>query len=242
MLNKLLRHPILRNPAVWLEGPKYHSPELLSKSFYDSELLKKNPFALSMLSTRMDGSRKRFPKGQMIQLVVDTDNAEISHNIKSFDRTYYLVPALEEPDKRKNLFTSFYIINNRTYVEYCLGGNKWRRFVPQKFRYSNHSRLESRLKVLPNMADVIESGLRARISLYLECTVFDETTEPKEQTILLICGNISEPLWSMRDGQIIVNMNRIYHDFPNQSKSTLVAYSKHYQFIQDLFFLIDFLT
>lgn len=173
---KYLEQPVLNNPVRWLGLNNFHSSKLKLKDYYNVDSLKCNPLAQFLTDTKMDGTKKRFPKGQMIRLVVDS-NPGISPTLNSTQKKHYLVPVFEEPKTPRVLAPSHYILNNKKYIEYIVKTKQWRRFVPLKFTFRNGLTFESKIELLPNFEETIESTLKDNIKHLLNFRLYKEMKE-----------------------------------------------------------------
>lgn len=123
MSKRYLDHPLLRNPAKWLRGAKKrHSEGCYINGYYDVKTLQANPFARASAATRQDVSHKRFPIGNMIQMVV-----------KKQEEKYSIVPVLEKP--KKGLNPASYVLNNELYIQFL----KLKHFKPIPLKYRHRS-------------------------------------------------------------------------------------------------------
>ncbi|EEQ36707.1 hypothetical protein CLUG_00830 [Clavispora lusitaniae ATCC 42720] len=124
-----MKHPLLRNPAKWLRGvEKGHSAKLYKESYYDSQLLKANPFANALVSTRKDVSNFRFPLGSMVQVIVKKEH-----------EAYNLVPVLEKPKVGQN--PASYVIESEAYIDFL--SKRHFKPIPLKYRHRSSSMADS---------------------------------------------------------------------------------------------------
>lgn len=115
-----MRHALLRNPVKWLTRTrKRHAAELYDKNAYDTEKLANNPFAAALSDTRLDARGKRFPLGNMVQMVVEKDEGR-----------YLLKPVLKKPELGHN--PASYILNRGPYIKLSMGQRA--SLVPMKQR------------------------------------------------------------------------------------------------------------
>lgn len=148
-----MKHPILRNPAKWLQGvEKGHSSHLYLSKFYDPQLLAANPFANALVSTRKDVSNVRFPLGNMTQIVVQ----------KQGELDYQLVPVLEKPTKGQN--PASYVLANHAYIDFI----SKRHFKPIPLKYRHRSPIMANsIKTPENFSLLVDSMLLERIQTLL---------------------------------------------------------------------------
>lgn len=202
------KHPLLTNPVKWLKGNKYHSPEFYQTSYYDTDTINSNPFALVLTETRMDGSRTRFPKGQMVQLVVDTTPQKTSSNNKD----YFLLPLINKGIANSSLYPSHYILKNQQYIDYVVKTQQWRKYVPQKFRFKNDKFLGGKVNLLPNIVKIVPRIYEQNVINVLstsEYAVFQDDPTQADGFVLNFEGTMSEPICLFNGRIPVVNMNRI---------------------------------
>ena len=214
MTKACVKHPLLSNPVKWLRNNKYHSPEFYTKSYYDTNSINSNPFAQALTETRMDGSRIRYPKGQMVQIVVDSyrESSSIGTTESSEDKNYFLMPLINKPEENSPLFPSHYILKNRHYIDYIVKTNQWRRYVPQKFRFKNDKVLGAKVNVLPDIAKTIPHIYEQNIlKLISETRTTDYTKDLVQENglVLNFSSTSNEPAISFDNKLPIVNMNKI---------------------------------
>lgn len=140
--------PALKNPIKFLKNvTTRHSTGLYLRGYYDGEKLQTNPFAEQLRLTRNDLSRSNFPIGNMIQVVVHSD-----------DHGHWLIPVLEKPLGGQN--PAKYVINWRTYIDFHMR----KRFfpLPQKYLARSPSMI-SKVKVSPNFTEEVELLYKNRI-------------------------------------------------------------------------------
>lgn len=220
MTKACFKHPLLSNPVKWLRNNKYHSSEFYTKSYYDTISINSNPFAQALTETRMDGSRIRYPKGQMVQIVVDgyQESSSIDTAESSEDKNYFLMPLINKPEQNSVLFPSHYILKNQHYIDYIVKTNQWRRYVPQKFRFKNDKVLGAKVNILPDITKTIPHIYEQNIlKLMLETTTteYNKGQAQENGLVLNFSSTSNEPAISF-DGKIpIVNMNRI---IPNKKE------------------------
>lgn len=147
-----MKHPLLQNPVRWLRGAKKrHSAELYDSSAYRKEELACNPFAAILASTRLDILGKRFPIGNMIQMVVEQR-----------DDGRKIVPVLEKP--KLGTHPASYVMNRASYIDFA----QKRQFlpVPLKIR-QREKRLLAEIKVVEGFNGVHDELLRSEIGKLL---------------------------------------------------------------------------
>lgn len=147
------RHPLLKNPVKWLQGAaKGHSAGLYDSSAYNLHDLTNNPFAQALADHRADHMVKRFPTGNMIQLVM-----------KKIDGQYNIVPVLEKPKAGNN--PANYVLNRASYIAHV----QQTRFlpVPQKIRQRD-KKLMGSIRVVEDFEGVHRKKLEEAIRSLLE--------------------------------------------------------------------------
>lgn len=210
MANASIKHPLLSNPVKWLKHNKYHSADFYETSFYNTKSISSNPFAQILSETRMDGTRIRFPKGQMLQLVVDSYPEPVLSLAPSKDKNYFLTPLINKPEPNSVLFPSHYILKSHTYINYIIKSNQWRRFIPQKFKFKNDKVLGSRVNVLPNIETIIPAIYEENITRLLpESNAKEMTTEPPtDMGLILNFEKEGETLITFKDSTPIINLSK----------------------------------
>lgn len=214
MTKACFNHPLLSNPVKWLRNKKYHSPEFYTKSYYDTNSINSNPFAQALTETRMDGSRIRYPKGQMVQIVVDSyqESDSIGPAESSEDKNYFLMPLINKPEQNSALFPSHYILKNQHYIDYIVKTNQWRRYVPQKFRFKNDKVLGAKVNVLPDITKTIPYIYERNILRLMpetRTTAYNKGQVRENGLVLTFSATSNEPAISFDNNLPIVNMNRI---------------------------------
>lgn len=149
-----MKHPLLANPVRWLRGAqKRHSASLYDTSAYDTTTLASSPFAQALLATRQDILGKRFPIGNMIQMIVERKG----HN------NYEIVPVLEKPTKGTH--PGSYVMNRALYIDFA----QKRMFLPVPLkRRQRDLNIMNITKVVAKFNDVHREQLEGRIQLLME--------------------------------------------------------------------------
>ncbi|OBA23962.1 hypothetical protein METBIDRAFT_36893 [Metschnikowia bicuspidata var. bicuspidata NRRL YB-4993] len=155
MSRTYLQHPFFKNPVKWLRGvKKRHSPQLCLDGFYDTTSLNVNPFAKSLLETRLDVSRTRFPLENMVQIIVSESE---KHG------AYELVPVLQKPTCGQN--PASYVINNKSYIKFL----SRKRFAPIPLKYKHKSSsVIGAIKPPQDLATDIDSLYRSKIKKMID--------------------------------------------------------------------------
>lgn len=214
MTKVCIKHPLLSNPIKWLKNNKYHSSEFYLTSYYDANSINSNPFAQALTETKMDGSRIRYPKGHMVQLVVD-ENSEltsIESAQSSESKNYFLMPLINKTEQNSALYPSHYILKNQHYIDYIVKTNQWRKYVPQKFRFKNDKSLGNKVNILPDIAKIIPHIYEQNI---IKLMSERKNLEPskfliQESGLALSFSKASyEPAITFKNSLPILNMNRI---------------------------------
>lgn len=243
------KHPLLSNPIKWLKNNKYHSDEFYSTSYYDTDSINSNPFAQALTDTKMDGSRIRYPKGQMVQLVVDeySEVTSIDAARLSESKKYFLVPLINKPEQNSVLYPSHYILKNQHYIDYIVKTNQWRKYVPQKFRFKNDKALGAKVNILPDIAKIIPHVYEQNIIRLMSET---RNLEPykglsKESGLVLSFSKTSnEPAISFHNSLPIVNMKRIIskNEINLQNEESFIPFDGNSDLCFNLFSLASYYT
>lgn len=208
-----MKHPLLRNPAKWLNGvEKGHSTHLYLNRFYDAQLLAANPFANALVSTRKDVSNARFPLGTMTQIVVQ----------KTGEQEYQLVPVIEKP--KAGLNPASYVIANARYIDFV----SKRHFKPIPLKYRHRSpAMANTIGVVDDFVGKVQSMLLGRVQ-----TLWDEAqdqlqggSEP-DSTLPLVAGIVVVPSSTVSGWW---ENGTYYIGAPFCSKDTKVPYVSHVQ-------------
>lgn len=154
---EILEHPVLRTPEKWLNIERSHNAKLYIHGYYDLKALKNNPFANMLTDNKMDGSRIRFPIGQMHQLAVDFKKADTRK------KSLFLVPVVTKPEPNTTLYAAQYILNNKKYINYIFNSGQWRKFIPPKFRFKNSSGIVLAVQPLSDFGDVLQRLLEQKL-------------------------------------------------------------------------------
>lgn len=175
------RHPLLRNPARWLEVNKYVARENYTRLHYDTESLQHNPYAqLLAKGTAMDApSRAILPRGSLVRLTVNHGAA------------LTVSPAVDAPRPRGALYPRSYIINHWLYVYIASVRGSWRKCIPVKFRTKSDAATVSKVGLEPlwenaigqayvaNACRACEPALaEAQTGLWVVLASNDEVTPP----------------------------------------------------------------
>lgn len=205
---RYLEQPVLNNPVRWLGLNNFHSSELKLRDYYDVGSLENNPLATFLIDTKMDGTKKRFPKGQMIRLILDS-NPGISPALNSTQKNHYLVPCLEESRIPRVLSPSHYILNNKKYIEYIVKTKQWKRFVPLKFTFKNGNTFESKIELLPNFEEIIESTLKSNVKHLLNSRLYKEIKEHDRglsSNGLIVDSKSSKKLIEISNSRLVISI------------------------------------
>lgn len=207
MLSSYLRHPLLRNPLKWLRGvSKRHTTDLYLDNFYDTRNLGKNPFLVSLLDTRLDMSRTRFPIGNMVQTVVAG-----SPKTKSYE----VIPVLEKPHKGQN--PGVYVINNKEYINFL----SRKRFspIPLKYKHKSSSIIGAIKTPQDFSAEIEELYKNGIVQLLKELPKSDIEGNKDCEVVCLKPGNLESIVWEPNSSPIIYSSL--------VQKETILSYTEH---------------
>lgn len=212
MSYKLL--PVLKNPVKWLKGVKVrHSEKLPILENYDVKDLESNPYAQILSDFRFDVSRKSFPIGDMVQIIVDKKNDE-----------YWLKPVLAKPTKGQN--PARYVLNSEDYIEFL----SLKQFLPMPFKYMVKSpSLASRTKILPRFTEEVKQMYVDKIKKLLENVISEE--QRKFQGILLLPGDTTTLDW--QEDQLIMTTGLV-------KANTYIGFNKNKELARLLILLANF--
>lgn len=248
MTKACFNHPLLSNPVKWLRNNKYHSPEFYTKSYYETNSINSNPFAQALKETRMDGSRIRYPKGQMVQIVVDSyqESSSIGTVESSEDKNYFLMPLINKPEQNSALFPSHYILKNQHYIDYIVKTNQWRRYVPQKFRFRNDKVLGAKVNVPPDITKTIPYIYERNILKLMpetRTTAYNKDQVQENGFVLTFSATSNEPAISFDNNLPIVNMNRIIsnkNEIKSQEGELFISFDENVDLCFNLFSLASY--
>lgn len=205
------KHRILRNPLKWLERVrKRHSESLYCHDRYDPNDLINNPFALALTQTKQDVQLKRFPVGNMVQMIVTKNGVN-----------YDIVPVLEKPTLGHN--PANYIINKSIYIDLAL--NLRSNFLPLKHRMRD--------KAMYSLASPVPNFLQEITRLYkgaIENSLHSASTPANHhlQVIPQSAKPSSESLWvSFVDNKVQIYCDDVTESVqvPLNQDSRSVAYN-----------------
>ncbi|CUM67281.1 uncharacterized protein PRCAT00004974001 [Priceomyces carsonii] len=218
----MFKHPVLINPSKYLRGTKRHASELYREDYYDTESLNCNPFANALIGTRSDGQRIRFPRGEMIRLIVDRINDEL-----------YLVPLIEDPQKDTALIPSHYILNNERYIEFTEAIKQWKRYIPQKYKFRNSETILNQIKLLPDFRNSILKAYENKVKTLLPKAKKKLRDEPG-----FLCTSEGE-LFLFEGLNPVVNINTLVSDL-NMKEPIAISYKENLELCKAIFLLLDF--
>lgn len=248
MTKACFKHPLLSNPVKWLRNDKYHSPEFYTRSYYDTNSINSNPFAQALRETRMDGSRVRYPEGQMVQIVVDSyqDSSSIDKVESSENKNYFLMPLINKPEQNSVLYPSHYILKNQHYIDYIVKTNQWRKYVPQKFRFKNDKVLGAKVNILPDIAKTIPRIYKQNILKLMSETRTTDYIKGLDQEygfVLNFSGTSNDPAISFDNKLPIINMNRIMpnmNEIKSQKRELFLSFEGNADLCFNLFSLAGY--
>jgi hypothetical protein len=263
MKKQYLTQPLLVNPSKWLRSKKWHQSDLYRHGYYDSNSMTYNPFALALMDTKSDGTMVRFPRGNMIELIVESvpewffpsiSESESESVSKSKSKSgsesknsnsgskrnkevnQWIVPVLEGLDKKVYYYTSNYIINNARYASYVAteGRGLYFRFYPRKLSYKNSNVNKNQVKLMPDFVNIIRSYLETNIAKELATTSFS-TSMLKEQGIKL---SNTGPLFKF-DQIPTINIQLLLPDY-NLNQDLFISYKDNSWLCKNLIDLVNF--
>lgn len=181
---EILEHPVLRTPEKWLNIERSHNAKLYNSGYYDFKALRNNPFANMLTDNKMDGSRIRFPIGQMHQLAVDFKKVDTEK------KNLFLVPVVTKPEPNTTLYTAQYILNNRKYINYVFNSGQWRRFIPPKFRFKNSSSVVLAVQTLSDFGDVLQGLLEQKLlDAWINADLSSDNNSGEHSLTLILTGD-----------------------------------------------------
>ncbi|CCE82350.1 Piso0_002073 [Millerozyma farinosa CBS 7064] len=204
---EILEHPVLRTPEKWLNIERSHNVELYNSGYYDPIALRNNPFANMLTDNKMDGSRIRFPIGQMHQLAVDFKKVDTEK------KNLFLVPVVTKPELNTTLYAAQYILNNRKYINYIFNSGQWRRFIPPKFRFKNSSSVVSAVRPLSDFGDVLQGLLEQKLlDAWRDVDLSSDNSSCQHSLTLYLTGDDTEdiPVVVSDSNTSKIKMNRCF--------------------------------
>ncbi|CAN3358660.1 hypothetical protein DICA4_D06634 [Diutina catenulata] len=193
-MKSYLRHPALRSPGRWIQGPKKLDPSLYQTPPYQG--LATNPFALALSETRADCQGHRLPMGNMVQLtMVERDNH------------YAITPVLQKLSPAQYFLAASYIVSNEQYIASRI--KRAGAFIPRKWNHYN-PRLVSKKKSA-RMADDMAETIRQHYvkALEKELSTLPQDSSTQQGYTLTSQG----PLLRYENGNCIINLSLVLPEY-----------------------------
>lgn len=234
-----LHKSLLVNTLKHFRGKKWHSQELYDNLFYTQECLESNPFAQALLSTKEDGSRARFPRGNMVELTVGPiPEDKVNHYVatkgkRNKVKSFWLVPILQPLSKKLYNYTSGYMILNQRYISSIMGAKGLaNRFIPRKFFHLNLDLIEN-VEIVPNFEKILSKQLEDDIIQGLKSSTSEE--DPDTNGLRL---KTTGEIFQFVDKTPVININKL---IPGQfNQEMFISFKTNPQLCQSIIKMVNY--